>query len=98
MFSIRSNSCVKSGRNRKNPERLTKLKPSLNKYKWEGIDFLSEKDDREKFGKNNTRIGPNVLYAEKLKSIIQELDLMYCMLKNSNQEKQVILLMISNGK
>ena len=29
---------------RKNPERITKIK-YINKYKWEGINFSSEKDD-----------------------------------------------------
>ena len=27
------------------PQRLTKFKPFINKYKWEGINFPSEKDD-----------------------------------------------------
>ena len=26
-----------------NPERMTKMKPFINKYKWEGINFPSEK-------------------------------------------------------
>ena len=29
----------------KNPERITKIKPFINKYKWEGVHFPSEKDD-----------------------------------------------------
>ena len=30
---------------RKNPERITKIKTSINKYNWEGITFPSVKDD-----------------------------------------------------
>ena len=29
----------------KNPERITKIKIFINKYKWEEIHFPSEKDD-----------------------------------------------------
>ena len=29
----------------KHDERITKIKPFINKYKWEGINFPSEKDD-----------------------------------------------------
>ena len=45
MFSISCNSCVISIRNKKNkdPQRITKIKPLINKYNWEGIDFPSEK-------------------------------------------------------
>ena len=32
----------------KNPERITKIKPFINKYKWEGIDFPAEKDEEQK--------------------------------------------------
>ena len=33
------------GKIRKNPERITKIKLFINKYKWDGINFPSEKDD-----------------------------------------------------
>ena len=42
-----------------------KFKFFLNKYDWEGINYPSEKDDREKFEKNNLTIAPNVLYPKK---------------------------------
>ena len=37
------------GKIRKNPERITKIKLFINKYKWDGINFPSEKDDQKKF-------------------------------------------------
>ena len=49
----------------KNPERIKK--PFINKYKWEGINFPSEKDDWKKFEKNKVTIAHNVLYAKKEK-------------------------------
>ena len=36
---------------RKHAERLAKIKPLINKYKWEGINLPSNKDDWEKFEK-----------------------------------------------
>ena len=57
MFSIcYNNSHIKSWRNKKNFEKLTKIKRFLNKYNWEGINFPSEKDDWKKFEKNNPTI------------------------------------------
>ena len=36
---------------KKDPQRITKIKPFINKYNWEGIHFPSEKDDSKKFEK-----------------------------------------------
>ena len=52
---------------KKNPQRITKIKPFINKYNWEGMDFPSEKDDWKKFEKNNLTIVLNVLYVKKEK-------------------------------
>ena len=52
---------------KKDPQGITKIKPFINKYKWEGIHYSSEKDDRKKFEKNNVTIALNVLYAKKEK-------------------------------
>ena len=52
---------------RKRSERITKIKPFLNNYNWEGISFPSEKDDRKKCEKNNWTIALNILYAIKEK-------------------------------
>ena len=41
----------------------------LNKHKWKGRKFPSEKDDWENFEKNNIAIVLNVLYAKKEKYI-----------------------------
>ena len=40
----------------KDPHRISKIKPSINKYNWKGINYLSEKDDWEKFEKKYPRI------------------------------------------
>ena len=51
----------------KNPKRITKIKPSINKYQWKGIHFPSEKDDWKKIEKNNVTIVLNLFYAKKEK-------------------------------
>ena len=47
----------------KNPERITKIKTFINKCKWKGINFSSEKGDWKKFEKSNVTIALNVLHA-----------------------------------
>ena len=69
MLSICSDSRVKLQRNKNNLQRITKTKPFINKYTWEGIHFPSEKHDWMKFEKNNVTIAINVLYAKKEKNI-----------------------------
>ena len=74
-------------------QRITKIKPFINKYNWEGINFPSEKDDWKNFEKNNVTTALNFLYAKK-----QEVFPAYVSKHNSNREKQATLLMIPNGK
>ena len=49
----------------KNDKKITKIKPFINKYNWEGLNFPSEKDDWNKFEKSNVTIALNVFYAKK---------------------------------
>ena len=48
---------------KKDPQRITKVKPFINKYSWEEINYPSEKGDWKKFEKNNVTIAINVLHA-----------------------------------
>ena len=77
----------------KHGERITKIKPFINKYKWEEINFPSGKDGWKKFEKNNVTIALNVLYVKK-----EKIYPAYASKHNFNREKQVILLMVSNGE
>ena len=45
-----------------NPERISKLKPHMNKYIWEGIDFPVGPKKWKKFERNNKTIALNVLF------------------------------------
>ena len=78
---------------KKDRQRITKIKPFINKYNWEGINFPSEKDNWKKFEKKNVTIALNVLYAEK-----EKIYPAFVSKHNSNCEKKVILLMISRGE
>ena len=45
MLLIPCDSRVKSCRNRKDPQRIIKIEPFIDKYKWEGTNYPSEEDD-----------------------------------------------------
>ena len=45
------------------PERISKIKPFIDKYNWEEIDFPSHNKDWKKFVSNNKSIALNILYA-----------------------------------
>ena len=52
---------------RKEPQRITKIKPFINKYSYYEINYPSEKDNWKIFEQKNVTIALNVLYAEKEK-------------------------------
>ena len=78
---------------KKDSQRITKIKPFINKYNWERINFPSKQDDQKKFEKNNVKITLDVFFAKKVKIYPA-----YRSKHNPNREKQVILLMIANGE
>ena len=69
---------------RKHPERITTIKPFINKYKEEGINYPSVKDDWKKFEKNNLTIARNVLYSKNEKTYPA-----YVSKHNSNREQKL---------
>ena len=52
-----------------NSERISKIKPFINKYNWKGTNYPSEKGNYRKFEKNNLRISFNVLYEKEKKNM-----------------------------
>ena len=77
------------------PERISKLKPFINKYNWEGIEFPAGPKDWKKFERNNKTIALNILFIPHNTEIIR---VAYRSEFNNKHKKQVILLMITNGK
>ena len=53
MFSIRCDICVPSCRGKEDTQKITKIKPLIDKYNWEEMNYSTKKDDWKKFGKNN---------------------------------------------
>ena len=78
-----------------NPERISKLKPYINKYNWEGIEFPAGPKEWGKFERNNKTIALNVLYIPHNTKTIS---VAYRSEYNNKRKKQVILLMITDGK
>ena len=70
---------------KKDPQRITKIKPFINKCNWEGINFPSEKDDWKKLENNNVTIAVNVLYSKTEKIYPASVSKHHL-----NHEKQVI--------
>ena len=47
----------------RNPQRISNIKPFIEKYNWKDIDFPSTSKDLKKFEQNNESIALNVLYV-----------------------------------
>ena len=45
------------------PKRISKLKPYISKYNWEGIEFLARPKDWKKFERNNKKIAIHILFV-----------------------------------
>ena len=62
-FENALNDALNYQNNEAQPERISKLKPSINKYNSEGIDFPARPKYWIKFERNNKTIALNVLYV-----------------------------------
>ena len=78
-----------------NPERISKLKHYINKYNWEGIHFAAGEKEWIQFERNNKTIALNLLY---LLHNAKTISVAYRPEYNNMREKQVIFLMITDGK
>ena len=48
----------------KDPQRISKLKPYINKYNWKGIHFPAGPKEWQKSERNNDTVALNVLYVK----------------------------------
>ena len=76
------------------PERISKIKPFIEEYNWEDIDFPSTSKDWKKFELNN-EVALNILYVPHN---TKKIEIAYKSKHNLTREKQIISLMISNGE
>ena len=79
----------------RDPQRISKIKPFIDQYNWNDIDFPSTGKDWKKFELNNELIALNILYVPHN---TRKMHLVYKSKHNLTREKQVILLMISDGE
>ena len=79
----------------KDPQKISKLKPYINKYDSEGIDFPAGPKDWKKFERNNKKIALNRLF---LPHNTETISVAYRSEHNNKRKKQVILLMITEDK
>ena len=79
---------------KKDPQRVSKIKPFIKKYSWEDIDFPSTSKDWKKFECNN-EVALNILYVPYN---TKKLNIAYKSKNNLTHKRQIILLMISDGQ
>ena len=79
---------------KRNPQRISKIKPFIYRYNWKDINFPSTSKDWKKLEQNN-EIALNILYVPHYTRKIQ---VAYKSKNNLTCDKQVILLMITDGK
>ena len=76
------------------PQRISKIKPFIEEYNWKDIDFPSTSKDWKKIELNNEVALNNLYVPHNTKKI----EIAYKSKHNLTREKQIILLMISNGE
>ena len=96
MFSICCNSIALNFNNiDKHHQRLSKIKPFINNYNWNDINFPTVKKDRNKFELNNKDVALNIPYVPFNTKKIE----IACKSKyNLIRDNQTVLLMISNDE
>ena len=76
------------------PEKISKIRSFIDQYNWKDIDFPPNKKDWKKFELNN-KVALNILYIPHNTKKIQ---LAYRSKHNLTYDKQIILLMITDGE
>ena len=79
----------------RNPQRISKIRPFKDQYNWKDIDFPATSKDWKKFDQNNESIAVNILYVPHN---TRKIHIAYKSRHNLTREKQVILLLITDGK
>ena len=77
------------------PRRISKLKHYINNYNWEGIEFPAGSKDCKKLNEIIMTIALNILFIPQTTEIIS---VAYRSEYNHKRKKQIILLMITDGK
>ena len=78
---------------KKDPQRISKIKPFIDQYNWKDIDFPSHSKNWKKFESNNKSMALNILYVPHNTEKIRHA---YKSEYNLTRENQ-LLLMVKNG-
>ena len=78
-----------------NPEKISKIKPFIDKYNWKDIEFPSHSKDWKKIEQNNKTIALNALFVLCNTKQIRPA---YISKYNHEHDNQVILLMITDDE
>ena len=79
----------------KDSQRISTIRPHINKYNWKDIDFPAGISGWEKFERSNQNIALNILYAPHNK---KEIKLVYKSKYDCKRKNQVVLVMITDNK
>ena len=79
---------------KKDPQRISKIKPFIEQYNWKEIEFPSTSKDWKKFELNN-EITLNILYVPHN---TRKIHVAYNSKHNLTRENQIILIMITHGE
>ena len=79
----------------KHHQRISKIKPFIDNYNWNDINFPAAKKDWNKCEVNNKNVALNILYVP---FNTKKIEIAYKSKYNLIRDNQIILLMISNGK
>ena len=79
---------------KKDPRRISKIKPFIDQYKWKEIEFPSYPKEWKKFEQNNKTIALNILYVPY--NTEKKIRLAYKSKYNHKRNNQVFLLMITD--
>ena len=77
----------------KDPQKILKIKPCINKYNWKNVEFPSHLKDWKKFEKNNNTIALNILFVPYNTKQIRPAYIS----KYNHKRNKVILLMITDS-
>ena len=92
-FQNASNDALDYQRIKKDPQEISKIKPYINQYNWEGIEFPAVPKDWKMFEQNNKEMILNILFVPHN---YKEIRLAYISKHNHQRKNQVILLMITD--
>ena len=93
-FQYAATLALNLGKIKKDPQRISKIKPFIEQYSWKEIEFPSTSKDWKKLELNN-EIALNILYVPHN---TRKIHVAYQSKHNLTPENEIILLMITDGE